>query len=109
MSNFTKLFLYAFATGMELFNDSQGALRRIDEILKTDEEVLWKNLKDSIEQSKRINILKDAGVDLRADQIGSDMNIPNSDEVLAKLLKSASIDEFELKAAVQKLINKRNK
>lgn len=108
MTNFTKLFLYAFATGMEQLGDSHGALRRIDEILKTPDEILWMELKESIEQAKRIKILKANGVDLSPDSIKSDMNIPEIPETLLDELLTDSVSMIDLKAAVQKQIDIRN-
>lgn len=109
MTNFTKLFLYAFATGMEQLGDSQGALRRIDEILKTPEEHLWMELKESIEQAKRLKILKANKVDLSPGSLGSDINILENSETVLKELLTDSVSMINLKSAVQKQINIRNK
>ena len=61
MNNFRKLFLYAFATGMERFRDSKGALKYIDDILNTPEEILWQEVLESIQQANRIDSINKHG------------------------------------------------
>lgn len=71
MNNFKKLFLYAFATGMERFRDSQGALKYIDDILTTPEEILYQEVLESIQQAHRVNSINKDGTtkELAADII----------------------------------------
>lgn len=83
-----KLFIHLFANYIERYQDSNGALREIDAILKTDEDVLYANLRDAIQQAHRIRICKENGIGLSYDSMGSHIdnkNIPK--DVLEQLLE----------------------
>lgn len=104
MTNFKKLFLYAFATGMERLRDSRGALRYIDDILSTEEEILWQELLESIQQANRINILGKYNIDMT---LGQEIDVDKlPDGVLNELMDNVITLE-DLKRTIEPKINKR--
>ena len=64
MKPFEKLFVYALTTGMEKLGDSVGALKYIDDILETNDDILWIELKRAINQAKRVNGDKEVDIDI---------------------------------------------
>ena len=104
MNNFKKLFLYAFASGMERLRDSRGALKYIDDILNTSDEQLYKDLLESIQQANRVNILSKHNIDM---EMGSEINLDNLPENVINELLENVITLDDLKRTIEPKINKR--
>lgn len=107
MENFDKLYIHLFTKGIEHYRDSKTVLKKIEEILKTDEEILFKKLHEAFNQANRVNILKENGVPITADNLGSNINTPLLPESLLERLLSNSIELPTLKNIMRKQINKK--
>jgi hypothetical protein len=105
MTAFKKLFLYAFATGIEKLGDSKQALKRIDDILNTPEDVLWYELEQAIQQQHRIKIFEHYGIDMEICSEIDMMGLPHT--ILEELLDKA-IDPRKLKQIINKEIEQRH-
>ena len=105
MKPFDKLFLYAFSTGIERLGDTKEALKRIDDILNTPEDVLWLGLEDAYQQQHRLKIFSHYDIDT---EIGSDIDMNGLPDTILDELFEKSINPRVLKQFVTKEIQKRD-
>lgn len=101
-----KLFIHLFTNYLERYQDSEGAFKKIGEILETPEEVLYEKLKAAFEQAHRIRIFKKYDISLKLDSIGSKIDTSElPDDVINELMELV-IDPKLLKKHMTEVIKK---
>ena len=104
MENFDKLFVHFLTDGVEHYRDSKTALKKIYEILGTDEETLYKNLQGAFSQANRLNMLEQFGEAITEDSFAEGINTPDiPKDSLDKFLRPP-IEIPTLKKIIQKQI-----
>lgn len=105
MTPFAKLFTYALSTGIEKLGDSKGALRYIDDILNTPDDVLMKELEEAIQQQHRLKIFEHYDIDM---EIGSEIDMTDLPSTILDELLSRAIDPRKLEQFIEHETNKRD-
>lgn len=104
-----KLYLHLFTEYMERYCDSNAALKEVGFILDTPDELMWKKLREAIEQANRIRIFKENNISLTVDSIKSKLDMSDLPEDIIEQLMGNVIDLELLKSSMTTVIKKQMK